>query len=266
MGGENLDLGKYGPWALIVGGSDGVGEAFAHKLAAQGFKLIIAARRPGPLNALAEELRGQGAEVRTLSVDMTEPAALQKVQAATSDIEVGLLIYNAGVVGGPDDFIKQDPEQFRGYIDLNVLRPAELSHHFGGLMCSRGRGGIILVGSTGSFMGSPGLAIYCGVKAFSRIFSEGFWFESQKYGVDVLHLVLGFTATPTIERLGLDTSFAQAPDAAAQEGLDNLAHGPIWIANAEANLDGVVARSQVSNRAEAVRASVIPTGAGPKDG
>jgi short-subunit dehydrogenase len=262
--GENLDLEKYGPWALIVGGSDGVGEAFSRKLAAQGFKLVIAARREGPLNALADDLRGQGAEVRVLSVDMTDPTALQKVEAATDDIEVGLLIYNAGVVGGPDDFINQDPAQFRGYIDLNVLRPAELSHHFGGLMSRRGRGGIILVGSTGSFMGSPGLAVYCGVKAFSRIFSEGFWLESQKYGVDVLHLVLGFTATPTIERLGLDTRYAQSPDDAAQEGLDNLAHGPLWIANGPANLEGVVARSEIAGRAEAIRASVIQTGSSEK--
>ena len=255
-----MDLRKYGPWALVVGGSDGVGESFVRKLAAQGFKLVICARRPGPLNALAEDLRAQGAEVRTLSVDMTKPDALQQTRAVTDDIEIGLLIYNAGVVGGPADFVKQEPEQFRSYVGLNVLGQAEFSHHFGGLMCERGRGGIMLVGSNGSYMGSPGLAIYCGVKAFSRIFSEGLWLECEKYGVDVLHYCLGFVATPTIERLGLDTTYAQSPDSAAQEGLDNIANGPIWIGGGQANVESVIARSRVPDRAEAVRASVIQTG------
>jgi short-subunit dehydrogenase len=259
MDGKAMDVKKYGPWALIVGGSNGTGEAFARKLAAQGFKVVITARRTGPLEALAQDLRSQGAEVRTVSVDMTKPDALAKTRAVTDDIEVGLLIYNAGVVGGPDDFIKQDPEQYRGYVGLNVLGQADFAHHYGGLMCGRGRGGIIMVGSSASYMGSPGLTVYCGVKAFSRIFTEGLWFESEKYGVDVLHLALGFTDTPTIQQLGLDTKYAQSPDAAAQEGLDNIANGPVWIAGGPGNVQRAANASKLTDRAENVRASVIAT-------
>jgi short-subunit dehydrogenase len=252
-----MDLKKYGRWALVIGGSDGTGEAFSRKLAAEGFGVVIAARRPGPLNALADDLRAKGAEVRAVSVDLTRPDALQQIRAITDDLEIGLVIYNAGVVGGPNDFIKQDPEQFRSYITLNVTNQAEVAHHFGGRMADRGRGGIILVGSTSSVMGSPELAVYTGVKAFSRIFTEGLWLEMEKYGVDVLHLALGFTDTPTIQNLGLDTTYAQSPDAAAQEGLDNIANGPLWIAGGKANVDGVAARSRLEDRAQAVRASVV---------
>lgn len=251
-----MDPKKYGPWALVIGGSDGTGESFVRKLAAQGLNMVIVSRRPGPLNALAEDLRAQGAEVRTASVDMTEPDALDQVRKVTDDIEVGLLIYNAGVVVVPSDFIKQDPEHYRRNIALNVTGHVEFSHHYGRLMCTRGRGGIILVGSNGSFMSSPGLpAIYCGVKAFSRIFSEGIWHEMEKHGVDVLHFCLDFTGTPTNQKQGIDITHAQSPDSAAQQALDNIANGPILIAGGPAQFEGAAQRSLLPGRAEAVRAS-----------
>jgi short-subunit dehydrogenase len=259
-----MDLNKYGPWAVVIGGSDGLGASFVRKLAADGFKLVIIARRPGPLNELADELRAQGAEVRTLSVDMTREDALERARTVTDDIEVGLLIYNAGVVGPPDDFINQKSEQYRGYITLNVINQAEFSHHYGSLMSERRRGGIMLVGSTGSFMGSPKLVTYCGVKAFSRIFSEGLWIELEKHGVDVLHYCLGFTDTPTIRALGLDTTHAESPDSAAQNGLDNIANGPLLIAGGQAGLELCIERSDLMNRGETVRVSALPTGLPPE--
>ncbi len=252
-----MDVQKYGPWALIVGGSEGVGESFARKLAAQGFKLVLAARKPAPLNTLAESLRAHGAEVRVLSMDLTNPSALQHMRAVTDDIEVGLLVYNAGVVATHGDFVKQDPEMHRSLVAINVLGQTEFSHHYGGLMYERGRGGIILVGSMGSYIGSPNLSVYCGVKAFSRIFSEGLWFESEKHGVDVLHICIGFTATPSLARLGIDTSHAGSPDNVAQEALDNIANGPVWLVGGEATRQRALAYSRVDDRAQAVRASVI---------
>jgi len=49
---------RYGPWALIAGGSEGVGAAFAHKLAAKGLNLVLLARKPGPLAEVAQQVRG----------------------------------------------------------------------------------------------------------------------------------------------------------------------------------------------------------------
>lgn len=91
-----MDVRRYGPWALIVGGSEGVGAAFARKLAAAGFKLVLVARKEAPLQALADELRTRGGEVRIVSADLSQPDALARVRTATDDVEVGLLIYNAG--------------------------------------------------------------------------------------------------------------------------------------------------------------------------
>ena len=250
-----MDLKKYGPWALVIGGSEGVGESFARKLAAEGFKLVLVARRLAPLNALAEDLRAGGAEVRVLSVDMGRPEALAQTRAATDDIEVGLLVYNAGAARGMGAFLDKAADEHLALINLNCTNQAAFSHHYGNLMRGRGRGGIILVGSTGSFMGVPGLIGYSGVKAFSRVFTEGLWAECEDAGVDVLHLCLGFLATPGAIRAGADVSQAQTCDAAAQAGLDNIANGPIWIP--ENYLERVAKRSQLEGRGEAVRGNAI---------
>lgn len=139
-----------------------------------------------------------------------------------------------------------------------MIGQSEFARHYGGLMRPRERGGIILAGSMAGYMGAPSLAAYCGAKAFSRIFSEALWAECQAFGVDVLHLAIGFTATPAMERLGYDLSAAQAPEDVAQEGLDHLAQGPIWIAGGARNVQTAVARSQVENRGEAIRAHATP--------
>ena len=107
-------------------------------------------------------------------------------------------------------------------------------------------------------MGNASLASYCGSKAFSRIFSEALWAECQPLGVDVLHLNIGFTATPAMARLGIDIGPAEAPETVAREGLDNIANGPVWIVSTPGNLERVRKISVVDDRASIVRAFAIP--------
>jgi short-subunit dehydrogenase len=254
----NMDLRKYGPWALIVGGSEGVGAAFARELAAAGFKLILVARKEGPLEERAAELRAAGTEVRTLSVDMSRSDAIDRVRSLTDDVEVGLLIYNAGANSIQGNFVELDPEVYRAVIGVNVIGQAEFAHHYGALMRQRGRGGIILCGSTSSYMGASHLAAYTASKAFSRIFTEALWVECRAFGIDVLHLLIGFTATPAMERLGYNLEKAQPPEEVAQEALDNIANGPVWIAGGSANRDIAIKRSVVENRGEAILAFSTP--------
>jgi uncharacterized protein len=253
-----MDLAKYGPWALVIGGSEGVGAAFARKLAASGFKLVLLARKPGPLEELAAELRARGTEVRAVIADLSRPDVLDKTRAATDDIEVGLLIYNAGANNTRGKFVELPKEITQSVIAINVLGQADFARHYGALMCERGRGGIILTGSLSGYMGSPTLAAYTASKAFSRIFTEALWAECQPAGVDVLHLNIGFTATPAMARLGIDISVAEAPEKVAQEGLDNIANGPLRIVSTKGNVERARQISVVDGRAELVRAHAIP--------
>jgi short-subunit dehydrogenase len=252
------DLAKYGPWALIIGGSEGVGAAFARKLAADGFNLVLVARKLEPLQQLSDELTAGGADVRIASVDLAQHDALNHVRAVTDDIEVGMLIYNAGANNTRGNFVELDPKVYRSVIAINVIGQSEFARHYGGLMRERGRGGIILTGSLSGYMGSASLAAYTGAKAFSRVFTEALWAECAPMGIDVLHLNIGFTATPAMARLGIDLSAATAPEVVAQEGLDNITNGPIWIAGGKENWERARQRSVVDGRADALRAFATP--------
>ncbi|MGE2713109.1 SDR family NAD(P)-dependent oxidoreductase [Mycolicibacterium litorale] len=233
------DLDKYGPWAVIAGGSEGVGAEFARSLARDGFNLLLIARKPGPLEETAESCRGLGAEVRTLSVDLLDADATSRIVEATADVEVGLLIYNAGASTCNEPFLDADLAEWRKIIDLNMTRMLELTQHFGRQMAARSRGGIILVGSLSGYMGAVRHSVYAGVKAFSRMFAESLWLELREHGVDVLELVLGVTRTPAMERVGLkfDTPgfIVNEPADVAQEGLDRLGDGPVHVAGGNAD-------------------------------
>lgn len=247
-----MDLSKYGPWALIIGGSEGVGAEAARQLAADGFKLVLVARKPGPLEELAGELRGKGAEVRIVPADLSKPDVLDTVRAATDDIEVGLLFYNAGANNTRGRFVELPQDVTQSVIAINVLGQANFARHYGALMVERGRGGIILGGSLSSYMGSPTLAAYTGSKAFSRIFSEALWAECKPLGVDVLHLNIGFTATPAMERLGMPIDLAEPPENVAREALENIANGPVWIVSTPGNVERARMISQIDGRAETI--------------
>jgi short-subunit dehydrogenase len=252
-----MDRAKYGPWALIVGGSEGVGAEFARQLASDGFKLVLVARKAAPLEALAEELRRGGAEVRVLSADLSKPEVLSQVRAVTDDVEVGLLVFNAGANDTRGYFVELPQEVTQSVIAINVLAQTNFARHYGKLMCDRRRGGIILTGSLGGYMGSATLAAYCAAKAFSRVFTEALWMECADFGVDVLHLNIGFTATPAMVRLGMDVTLAEAPANVAREGLENIANGPVWIVSTPGNVERARMISKVDDRAETVRAFAI---------
>lgn len=232
------DPARYGPWAVIVGGSEGVGAAFARQLADAGLNLVLVARKPAPLGATADEARARGVKVRTVPLDILAADALRRIREAADDIEVGLLIFNAGANSYGHEFVTGDLERVRGVIDLNITARLAVTHHFGARMKERGRGGIILVGSLAGYMGQAEISVYSAAKAFSRIFAEGLWLELMKHGVDVLELVLGLTRTPAMERAGLNFDIpglnVAEPDDVAHEGLAHLDDGPVWIAGGNA--------------------------------
>lgn len=227
------DLTTYGPWALIAGGSEGVGAEFATQLADDGFNLVLLARKPGPLEETAAACRERGVEVRTVPVDLVAPDAMATIAAATDDVEVGLVIFNAGANTYGKPFSEGELAGHQGVIDLNVTAPLALVHHFVGPMKERGRGGIVLAGSLAGYVGSSTEAIYGAAKAFNRIFAEGLWVELKEHGVDVLHLVLGVTRTPAMVRAGLNFDIpgmvVSEPADVAREGLENLANGPVHV-------------------------------------
>lgn len=85
----------YGPWGVVAGGSDGVGVAFGHQMAARGSDVVSVARRAGVLEGAAREIRDRhGVAVRPVTLDLSAPRAIEALAAATGDLEVGLFAYS----------------------------------------------------------------------------------------------------------------------------------------------------------------------------
>ncbi|WP_433634928.1 SDR family NAD(P)-dependent oxidoreductase [Nocardia sp. CA-120079] len=248
----NPDLSTYGPWAVIAGGSEGVGAEFARQLAEAGINLVLVARKPGPLAETAATCRTLGVEVRALAVDLIDDGVTEIIRA-TDDIEVGLLICNAGANTHSMEFLDGDLLEFQRVIDLNITATLRLVQHFGGALRIRRRGGIVIVGSLSEYAGSVRHTVYGGAKAFLRIFTEGLWLELRDYGVHVLELVLGVTRTPAMARVGLNFDApgltVSEPADVAREGLAHLADGPVWIVSGNTE--------SVARRADLDRANVV---------
>lgn len=245
---------RYGPWALIAGGSEGVGAEMALQLAADGLNLVLVARRPAPLEVTAAAARALGVEVRIIAIDLVRPEAVEVIAEAAADVEVGLLVYNAGANTHARPFSVGDLEGFRPVIDLNVTSMLGLTHHFVGPMKERGRGGVLLVGSLAGYVGTSTESVYGATKAFSRIFAEGLWSELLEHGVNVLELVLGVTRTPAMERAGLDFEVpglhVADPADVAREGLAALADGPVHVITGN---EAIVEHRAAAERARLVR-------------
>lgn len=265
-----VDPGVYGPWAVVAGGSEGVGAGFAAHLAEAGVNLVLLARKPGPLAETADAARAVGVDVRTLSIDLTAPSALSEIRRLTDDLEVGLLVYNAGANSYGHEFVSGDLDLFQRVIDLNIHAPLSLVRHFGSAMKARRRGGILLVGSMAGYVGSAQISVYAGVKAFGRVFAEGLWLEMRDHDVQVLELVLGVTRTPAMLRAGLNLDLpgmhVADPGEVAKEGLLALAAGePVHIAagneRAIARREGLDRKTLLLRAAEA-SARMLPPPSG----
>jgi short-subunit dehydrogenase len=190
---------RYGPWALVTGASEGIGECFARALASRGFGLLLVARRAGPLEALAAELRSaHGVEVRTASADVGRPDLLAVLDTLAGDAEVGLVVHNAAFSAlGP--FLDRPLDDLLKVIDVNCRAPLAMAHHFGRKMVERRRGGILLMSSLAGGQGCPMVVSYAASKAFEIILAEGLWDELRPAGVDVLACRAGPTRTPSYE-------------------------------------------------------------------
>ncbi len=228
---------KYGPWAVIVGASDGVGSLFAERLAHEGVNVVLVARRQHVLDEVSQGIRERtDAETRTLSVDLTDAAASQQIIDATADIEVGMLVYCAGGDPNYQPFLNNPVSAAEALLQRNCLVLMRLCHHFAGLMVERGRGGIVNFTSGAALAGGRNMVTYGATKAFDMVFTEGLWVELHDKGVDVLGLVLGMTDTPALRKLEFErgrlASMGHVPEGAVtaesvvDEAFANLGGGP----------------------------------------
>jgi uncharacterized protein len=240
---------KYGPWALVAGGSEGIGKSFALQLAAQGFDLILLARKDDVLQETAREVRSRfGVDVVAHSFDLAAPDLASRLQAVVGERDIGLLVYNAGASGSSQPFLDQSLGELSHLVRLNCDGPLVLGHVIGNHLRRRGRGGMIFLSSMGGFFGTAYVSAYAATKAFDMILAEGLWAELRSANIDVMTLIAGATDTPAMYRIdpgfkantdssggqGLERPPLMSSDDVAREGLEYLGKGPAQVAG-EAN-------------------------------
>ena len=222
----------YGPWAVVTGASSGIGEQFAHQLAAAGLNVVLVARRADRIQRIAAEIaENYGIEVEAVVLDLATPDFLEPLLAACVGRDVGLLVSNAGVgLKGPHAEIS--PERLNKMLDLNCRAPMLLARSFAPRLIERERGGFIFTGSIEARQGFPYSAAYAATKAFVQSFGESLWVEFGAQGIDVLVVNPGPTDTEALPLQGMDASSMKGlmpPGAVAAHALAQLGRGPVTV-------------------------------------
>lgn len=197
-------LSAYGPWAVVTGASSGIGRAFAERCAADHLNLVLAARSTDRLDDLAARLRTRhGVDTRVITTDLSRPGAAAALVTATDDLDIGLLVSNAGTAR-PGNFLDQDRDDLGARLTLNTVTHLDLAHAYGKRLTARGAGAIVLVAALGARHGIPNMAHESAAKAYVLNLGEALHHELAPAGVKVTVMLPGNVDTAMIDKVGLD--------------------------------------------------------------
>jgi uncharacterized protein len=204
-------------FGFVTGASSGIGEAFACRLAADGWDLAITARRGDRLHALAGRLADQhGAKVRTCVADMTDPGDLTELERVITAAGPDLLVNNAGFAGYRE-FCEVDPAVISDLVAVHITAVTRLAKAAIPAMVARGSGVIISVVSLLAFSGPlptpplPHRATYAAAKAFQVTFTQALAGELAATGVQVQACCPGLVDTEFHALAAWDPSAAPFP-------------------------------------------------------
>src|SRR5215469_2024014 len=165
-----------GKIVFITGASAGIGAATALAFAAEGARLLLAARRAGRLSETASRAKERGAPaVHSIDLDVRDRRAVQNAIDGLPPewAEIDILVNNAGLSRGLDKLYMGKIEDWEEMIDTNVKGLLYVTRAVVPGMVVRGRGHVINLGSTAGEIAYPGGAVYCGTKAAERLINDG---------------------------------------------------------------------------------------------
>lgn len=169
-------------YAVITGASSGIGEAFARRLANEGYRLILAARRKERLEELAKELKKQGTSSTVVAVDLSRREECMRLMEALEGKRVGVFINNAGF-GGCGPFSETDLDRELEMIDVNIRALHILTKLVLKKMQAQGRGYLLNVASSAGLLAAgPYMAAYYASKAYVTSLSRAAAQELKEQG------------------------------------------------------------------------------------
>jgi NAD(P)-dependent dehydrogenase (short-subunit alcohol dehydrogenase family) len=205
-------------YALIVGASSGMGEALARRLAADGARVAVVARREAELRRVIGEINAEAGEERAIAVmhdvrDVDDvPELFQEIAQRLGGLD--LVIYAAGVLPKvrPDEF---NTEKDREILEINLTGAVAWLNPAADRFARLGRGTIVGIGSVAGDRGRSGNPVYCTSKAGLHAYLEALRNRIARLGVKVVTIKPGFVDTSMTK--GLDGLFwLISPDGAAE--------------------------------------------------
>ena len=251
-----------GRTALVTGASSGIGRELADLIAADGYDLVVTARREERLETLADEMATEhGVETTVISQDLAEPDAAETLFEAVdgAGIDVHTLVNNAGVPTY-GHFTETELDRDRGMMQVNIVALTELTKLFGREMADRGEGAILNTASVAAFYPIPKKAVYAATKSYVLSFSRALAHEFEDVGVTVTALCPGVVETEyekrgDVEESGTMSGVTNDPRSVAEAGWQGLKGGerivlPSAIAKYAAQIERVLPRRKVTEIGE----------------
>lgn len=185
-------------WALVTGGSSGMGLEYARQLAAKGFDLVLVSNQAEELQRVAADLQEQFA-VRVMArfQDLASDHAADELFGFCQEqgLEIEILINNAGMFFFEELTPENEPKALT-MMRLHMFTPTRLCILFGEEMKRRGHGYILNMSSMAAQLPCPGIAVYSATKAYLKSFGKSLYFEMKPYGVGVTTVCPAAIATP----------------------------------------------------------------------
>ncbi len=241
-------------FAIVTGGTSGIGYELSKLLAADGYNLVLVARNENELQRVSSELTGEyGIEVSTISRDLFDPENAFSVydEIKSKGIEIDVLINNAGQ-GHYGEFNTTDIRKELDMIHLNVSSLVVLTKLFLKDMLARGSGKILNLSSIASKVPGPWQSVYHGTKAFVQSFTEAVRSEVKDTGITITALLPGATATDFFNKADMNESktvkegkLGEASDV-ARDGYRALMEGDDMIV------------SGIKNKVQVAMSNIIP--------
>jgi len=215
------------PLVFITGASSGIGQALAARYAKAGYRLALAARRIGEVEAWIRTQGLSSERARAYAADVRDIAAITGA-GRTCIAEQGLpdvVIANAGISVGVDTAVLADLEQMRATFETNNLGMAATFQPFLRAMQERRSGTLVGIASVGGIRGLPGHGAYSASKAAVINYCESLRGECRPLGVKVVTIIPGYVDTPLTSRNRYKMPFLMPPEIFADKAYDAIATG-----------------------------------------
>jgi 3-hydroxy acid dehydrogenase/malonic semialdehyde reductase len=231
-----------GKIVFITGASAGIGAATALAFAAEGVRLLLAARRVGKLAEVASEALNRGAQsVHSINLDVRHHRA---VQSAIDELppewaEIDVLVNNAGLSRGLEKLYTGKIEDWDEMIDTNVKGLLYVTRAVVPGMVVRGRGHVINLGSTAGEIAYPNGAVYCGTKGAVKLINDGLREDVLGTPVRVTSVDPGMVETDfSLVRFRGDANrAAQVYKGVKPLTPEDVAEVIVWVANRPAHVN-----------------------------